>query len=87
MPLFTFKCPKCNAVVEVFMLHYVEDTIMMCKVCGVLCVRQFSVSGGARVELDAKTLYAEKIKPEADRISKQISEGNDSAFLDICGEK
>ena len=85
MPLFNFECPNCHITVEHF-FHSAENVEVVCESCGTKCDRVFSMFGN-RSDVDAKTALHEKILPEARKISEQIGQGNDEAFLDLCGEK
>ncbi|MFA5023371.1 MAG: zinc ribbon domain-containing protein [Patescibacteria group bacterium] len=84
MPLFLFKCPKCLSVIEKLVTSG-KDHDILCDECGEKCEKEISVCFG-RTSLDAKTLYNEKILPDAKRINDQIAGGNDDVFFDICGE-
>ena len=86
MPLFNYKCTKCEAVVEKFQHSAVEKLNLTCICGGVDFVRLFNKCG-IRVDLNAKDFFKYKIKPDADRITNNISKGKDKDFLDIKGEK
>ena len=85
MPLFMFKCPRCEIVVEK-LIKDIKKQEVLCEECGELCERQMSMCYN-RVYLDSKALYNDKILPDINRINKDINSGKDDAFFDICGEK
>jgi putative FmdB family regulatory protein len=87
MPLFTFKCESCGHLMEKFFHKVDEDTEVLCEECGSHeCHRKFS-DFGAKVCLDAKTLYNEKIAPDAKRIMDNMRKDKKDAFSDIYGDK
>jgi len=83
MPLYNFRCEKCNILFERF-LHDSTQTVE-CEKCKEKCNKVFGKIH-SRKRLDAKEILSELIEPDAKRISKNISEGSDKDFLDICGE-
>jgi len=88
MPLFLFKCSKCGNADEKF-FHSAENADkanILCSCCDGSCSRQLS-SFKSKLQLDAKELYEQKIKPEVDEICKRIANGSDRDFLDIYGEE
>jgi putative FmdB family regulatory protein len=84
MPLFNFKCGKCDIVFERFMHASKEDVI--CEKCGEICEKIFSVCGN-RVELNSKDLYEQQIMPDAKRMMDNMRNGKDSDFCDVYGEE
>jgi putative FmdB family regulatory protein len=86
MPLFTFACPDCGQLLEKFLHKIKDDEEVLCEKCGAKCTRQFSLFG-SRVELDAKTLYKEKVAPDAKKIMDGINKGKDKDFFDVYGDK
>jgi putative FmdB family regulatory protein len=86
MPLYLYKCNKCDHLVEKFRNKSEMDDELLCEECSGVCERQFSVVGN-RVWLDAKDLYNQKIKTDAENIMKKIKSGKDKDFFDIYGDK
>ena len=87
MPLFTYRCCDCDNIMEKFFFNLELTVEIVCDKCGgKKCERQLSLCQNATI-LDAKSFYAQKIKPDADRISKEINEGKESTLIDVCGEK
>jgi len=83
MPLFLYKCPKCEEISE--QLVSGSDVEVMCEKCKEKCERQMNMHKN-RTQLDAKVLYNDKIMPEVRRISKEIDKEKESTMFDICGE-
>lgn len=86
MPLYNYKCNKCEAVMEKFRHKSERDEEIACSECeSVDCERLFAVVGN-RVWLEAKDLYNQKIKPDAERMMKNMKKGKNKEFFDIYGE-
>lgn len=86
MPLFTFKCNECDHLMEKFLHKLEEDDEILCEECEGLCTRQLAAFG-ARVWLDSKALYSDKIAPDAKRIMDNMRKDKKDAFFDIYGDK
>lgn len=85
MPLFNYKCLKCNLVVEKFQ-HKPGKIDIECKGCG---NKEFERVFGIifnKVWLNAKDTLNNVINPEVDRIRNNIAAGSDKDFLDIAGD-
>jgi len=85
MPLFTFKCQKCEFMAERFFHKISEDTEILCEKCNSKCDRQFSQSKTDTV-LDAKDMLSQQIIPDAKRMVDNVKKGKDSDFADIYGD-
>lgn len=85
MPLFTFKCPKCDFTIEKFLHRLADDTEILCEKCDGKCERQFSQSKTNTV-LDAKDMLSQQIIPDAKRMMDNVKKGKDSDFVDIYGD-
>lgn len=86
MPLFSYKCSKCEHEVERFQHNSEEDLEITCEECGEKCVKQLPFTH-TRVWLEAKDFYKEKIAPDAKKIMDNINRGKDKDFFDIYGDK
>ena len=86
MPLFNFECETCGNIIEKFQ-HKERDIEIICERCAGTVWRRIIGIVGTKVRLNATDTYNEKIKPEVDRITKKIYDGDDKTFLDICGEE
>ena len=87
MPLFSYGCVSCEYVVEKFQHNAVDKPQLVCPDCdGYEFERLFS-SHHNRTILNAKETYSQQIKPDIDRISRNISKGKDKDFTDVYGEK
>lgn len=86
MPLYTYKCTKCEYIIEKFIHLSDENVEILCGECGNKCERQISICKN-RTEIDAKTIYNEKIIPETKKIMDGMHDGNDSDFFDIYGDE
>lgn len=86
MPLFNYQCKKCEFVVEKF-LHTSDSCVeIICEECdGEEFDRLIGVIHN-RTWLNAKDCFNNRVSPDAERIRKNISQGNDKDFLDIAGE-
>lgn len=84
MPLFNYECTECDYCVEKFQHNSAEE--VLCEECGTKCKKVFA-STKNRVWLDARATYNEQIKPDAERIMKNMNKGRDKEFFDIYGEK
>lgn len=84
MPLFNYECPECELCVEKFQ-HNADEIEVLCEECGEKCKQVFSPAKN-RVWRDARETYDEQIKPDADRIMKNMKK-RDKEFFDIYGEK
>lgn len=84
MPLFNYECPSCDSAVEKFQ-HNSDKIDVICEECGELCERVFGAAKN-RVWKEAKELYRDEIKPDADRIMKNMKK-SDKGFLDIYGNE
>lgn len=87
MPLFNYECNKCKFVIEKFQHKASEKPELMCKECGGREFERLFSSHHNRTIMNAKETYAQKIKPDINRISNEINKGKDKTFLDIYGEK
>ena len=82
MPLFSYKCIDCDAIIEKF-LHTAKETLV-CS-CGKDMKRVLSNTHG-RVSLNAYDNLQENILPEVDKIMERVANGSDTDFADISGE-
>lgn len=85
MPLFTFKCPKCEYIVEKFLHKLPENIEVICENCKTTCDRQFSKSKTLTV-LDARETLKQQILPDAKRMVDNISKGKDKDIVDVYGD-
>ena len=85
MPLFKYKCERCNIFIEKLQFNSKKLEIS-CNICGELMVKALSVPNN-RVALNAADNLAEKIIPDVNRLQKELDSGKDSAIDDLCGEK
>ena len=86
MPLFNYKCNKCEQVTERFQ-HQPDSSQVECRSCGHdECTRVLNIIYN-RTWLNARDNLSQRITPEVDRISDKISKGSANDFLDIHGEK
>ena len=86
MPLFSYECIKCQIVIEKFHHKINEMPKLTCECGNTEFVKLFN-KWNNRTSLDAKEFLKQKIRPDADRISKNINKGKDKDFFDIHGEK
>ncbi len=86
MPLFNYKCLKCDLVVEKFQ-HKPEKINLECKSCGNGEFDRIFGQVYNRTWLNARDNLSQNIMPEVDRISNNIATGKSKDFLDIYGEK
>ena len=86
MPLFSYKCVRCDQVVEKFQ-HNRGEVEITCEECGSKDFERMPTWSNSRTQLCARDMLEQNILPDADRIIKEIQSGNDSAFLDIYGDK
>lgn len=87
MPLFNYQCNKCESITEKFQHKVSDKPELICVKCGGLEFKRLFSSHHNRTTLNSKETYTQKIKPDVDRIGKEINKGKDKAFLDIYGEK
>lgn len=83
MPLFNYKCLKCNEVIEKF--QHKPNPKIKCKECGNEEFKRVLGKIRHKITYDAKGTYKNRIKPDMDRINKNIADGKDKDFLDIAG--
>lgn len=87
MPMFVFKCDKCEAFIEKFLHNFDDEFEFECNECGgTSCSRELPIHN-TRIRLDARDMLNEKILPDARRIMKDINEDKKDAFADICGDE
>lgn len=86
MPLYNYKCNKCEYIMEKFQHNNKNVEDVKCDKCSGECAKVMGVVYN-RTWLNSRENYARRIKPEVDRISNNISKGKDNDFLDIYGEK
>ena len=86
MPLFNYKCSKCEIIIEKF-LHKATDEIELTCECGNSNFARVFGDIRNRTYLNAKDLLNNKINPDIERIRNNINKGKDRDFLDIYGEK
>lgn len=87
MPLFNYKCLKCEHTMEKFQ-HSSDgyDLEIICEKCqSTECEKQLPFAHN-RIWLDAKEMLEEKIGPDARRIMDNMRKGSDKAFSDIYGD-
>lgn len=85
MPLYNYKCVKCNIIVEKFQ-HKPSKDVLECEKCG---SKEFDKVFGivfGKIWLNAKDTMSNVIAPEVQRIEGNLSKGNDKAFLDMAGD-
>lgn len=85
MPLFNYMCLKCDEIVEKFQHKPVKPKIG-CKKCGYKKFKRIIGKIRNKITYNAKDTYKNRIKPDVDRINKNISDGKDKDFLDISGD-
>ena len=85
MPLFNYMCLKCNEIVEKFQ-HKPEEIDIECEECGHDEFERVIGNVHHKIVYDANGTLKNRIKPDMDRIYKNISKGKDNDFLDIAGE-
>jgi len=85
MPLFNFKCLKCELVVEKFQRG--KTTPELTCECGHEEFEKLPASWKNMTQLNSRDLYDQKIAPDARRILNDVKGGNDNTFLDVYGEK
>jgi len=86
MPLFNYKCNKCEQITERFQ-HQPDASLVECRSCGHNeCTKVINVIY-SRTWLNARDNFSQRITPEIKRISDNIGKGSTNDFLDICGEK
>lgn len=86
MPLFNYQCRDCDWMVEKFVHSADAELEVICEECNSLEFEKVIGSVFNRTWLNAKDSFNNRITPEVERISKNISEGNDNDFLDIAGD-
>ena len=85
MPLYNYKCNDCEYIVEKFQSGW-EAIELECESCGGECGKVFGRTH-TRTSYNARDTLERRITPEVDRISDQISKGNEKDFFDIHGEE
>ena len=86
VPLFNYKCSECGHIIEKFQHNATEVLEIECEECGAVdCEKQLPFARN-RVWLNADALLKQKILPDAQRISDNVSKGVDRDFFDICGD-
>lgn len=86
MPLYNYKCPDCEYIIEKFQYKPSDVIEIICERCGSQCEKQLPFAY-SRVWLDAKSMYDNKIAPDAKRIMDNMANGKDGDFIDIYGDK
>lgn len=85
MPLYYYQCPICENVVEKFQ-HNSAKLEIECEDCKTTYQRIVGFVH-SRVKYGARENFEKRIKPDANRIMKNVSKGKDKDFLDITGDK
>ena len=85
MPLFNYMCVKCKLVVEKFQ-HKPKKMKIKCKECDGGEFERVIGKIRHKITYDAKGTFNNRIKPDMDRINKNIADGKDKDFFDIAGE-
>ena len=85
MPLYTFKCTKCDNKMEKFLHKLTEDVEILCEKCSSVCERIFGKCNTETI-LNAHDTYREQILPDVKRIANNVHGGKDSDFFDIYGD-
>ncbi len=84
MPLFCYKCPSCDFVIEKFQ-HNSSEIDILCEECHEKCIKIINSIYNI-VLYNAKENYEKNIIPNVNKIIKNIQHGSDKDFLDITGE-
>jgi len=77
-------CLKCKEIVEKFQ-HKPKKLKVKCKKCDNGEFERIIGKIHHKVTYDAKGTYKNRIKPDIERINKNIAKGKDKDFLDIAG--
>ena len=85
MPLFLYRCQKCEEVAEAFVHCFDDVPELVCK-CG--CEDFDKVIGHvhSKITYNANDTYQKRIAPSVDKIQEKLAAGNDNTFLDIAGD-
>lgn len=87
MPLFNYKCPECEHIMEKFQHNSTAVLEIKCEECGAEgCEKQLPFTH-TRVWLEARDFLKEKIGPDAKRIMDNMKKGKNKDFFDIYGDK
>lgn len=84
MPLFNYKCDKCEIVIEKY-VNPGKNPKVNCPECDGDLEKVFG-SFCNRTWRRANENFDEVLDPEIERIRKKIREGSDNDFLDIAGD-
>lgn len=83
MPIYEYKCKKCNQIIEEFQ-DFNDEPLLLCPNCSGELIHIISHTS-IDVKYDAKELYEKEIKPEAKRIAELIKAGDEDTAADIFG--
>jgi putative FmdB family regulatory protein len=86
MPLFNYQCQSCDLIVEKFVHKIDSDVEITCEECDGVDFEKIVGLAHNRTWLNAKDNFNKRISPDAERIRKNMSQGNDNDFLDIAGD-
>jgi len=85
MPLFSYKCLKCDFVVEKFQ-HKPDQIDIECAECKNTEFERIFGTVHNKIWLNARDTFNNVINPDAERIRRNVASGNDKDFLDISGD-
>ena len=83
MPVYEYECQSCKKIIEEFQ-DINDEPLKKCK-CGGKLKKKFSAIFSDFKYRNANELYENEIKPDVDRISKKINEGDDELAANIFG--
>lgn len=83
MPIYEYRCKKCNQIVEELQ-DFNDEPLLLCPNCSgklVLIISRTSVN----VKYGSNELYEKEIQPEAKRIAELIKAGDEDTAADFFG--
>lgn len=85
MPIYNYKCEKCNNEFELVVFD--KDKVIVCPECESKSVVKMFSSPTLKNRLRSKHHFDKNVKPQIDNTVKRISNNSDNDFLDIYGSK
>ena len=87
MPIYEYKCLKCEEVFDYILIKTDDEGPSECELCGHDSVEKIMSSGSFSMELSAMEQLEQKTLPGIRKDTRDILNGDETKMVDMLGEK